>query len=79
MTDLSRLSCTCPECGKELWKERDGEMTLQQRILKVRDGKIVAVCYRCKHPVLVDFLTINPPPPRSRRRAVVRLDALTER
>lgn len=75
----SSLSARCG-CGHELWKQRGGQWTLQQRILKIDDqGRVLARCPECSADVPVPFLalteperTAEPSVPRVRGRMVVR-------
>jgi len=66
------------QCGYELWKQRRGEWTLANRVVKLRgDGMLYAKCPDCRRDVVVPWLRIEAPPAVT-RRLVVRLDLDTE-
>jgi RNase P subunit RPR2 len=71
------LTAKCPKCRTALWARRKGEWTLRNRIIKLVDGKIVALCDDCGSPVSVDWLAIAPieqaPPMSPAVRLVARL------
>lgn len=71
--DPSTLQATC-RCGTELWAERAGEWTLAQRIVKLTDVGIVALCPKCREEVPVPWLHVAPAevPTPTRRRMVMR-------
>jgi hypothetical protein len=72
MPTASELHAACPGCGHELWQERRGEWTLQNRILKMRKGgDLVAKCSECAAEVPVPFLALVEPARPRRRRLVV--------
>lgn len=79
--DPSALECRCPQCGGELWAERQGVYTLKSRILRFQGGAFVAVCPDCRGEVAVPWLTVNTDPQTHRgalprRRLILRaLDA----
>lgn len=59
------LSVKCPRCGKELWKKRAGQWTLDNRIVKLSaTGAFQAKCPDCREDVPVPFLMIDPTAPR---------------
>lgn len=66
------LSARCAGCGSELWKQRRGEWTLRNRILKLASGgALTAKCADCGGMVDVPFLRLTEPAQRPRRRLVV--------
>lgn len=85
MPDLAALSATCTRCGDRLWKQRRGDWTLAQRILKVVGGGIVAICPECGSDVPVPWLRVagdaapvGVPASNRARRYVVRVDGTSE-
>jgi hypothetical protein len=80
--DPATLRARCPACGAELWDVRQGQHTLANRILKLRnDGTLAARCTGdgCTADVPLPFLRlVQPPAPEQptgeqpRRRFVVR-------
>jgi hypothetical protein len=61
-------------CGAQLWRRRSGEWTLQNRIIKLTPGGLVAKCPQCREDVPIPWLRIVPTeaPPSSRRRLVIK-------
>jgi hypothetical protein len=60
--DPTALTCRCQRCGHNLWSERKGEWTLQNRILKLTpSGGIAARCPKCAADVSVAFLRLAEP------------------
>lgn len=54
--------CPNPQCRTELWARRAGEWTLRNRILKLVDGQLVALCDDCGTQVSVPWLTLSTTP-----------------
>jgi endogenous inhibitor of DNA gyrase (YacG/DUF329 family) len=67
-----RCKADCPSCGEALWRQRQGEWTLANRIVRLTpDGDLAAKCPRCAEDVLLNFIVMAEPK-RPRRRLVVR-------
>jgi hypothetical protein len=67
--DPATLQARC-DCGHELWRERRGEWSLGNRILKLVEGSLRAKCPECGSDVPIPFLQLAAPS----RRLVMRLD-----
>ena len=70
--DPTELRATCPKCAHELWKQRDGEWTLRNRILKLKGDQLVARCPSCSTEVSIPFLRLASP--RRRLALAIRVD-----
>lgn len=75
------MTLVCPGCGKDLWAVRHGEWTLANRVIKVVDGGLVAVCPTCPTEVPIPFLSLRaqPEPIRKARPAGVRMVVRVDR
>jgi predicted RNA-binding Zn-ribbon protein involved in translation (DUF1610 family) len=69
------LRADCPGCGEKLWRQRKGDWTLANRIIKLAKGCVVAKCPKCGDEVDVPFLQVASPI-RAHRRLVVNVDRL---
>lgn len=76
---MGQHQCVCPRCNYSLWRERQGEWSLANAIVKIVGGRVVATCpgKGCSQAVPVPFLQFTgeaPPVQRRRPRVIYRPD-----
>jgi len=79
----TELTARCPECSRELWRERGGEHVLTTSVVKVRGDAVVVVCpgsrrRGCGAEVPVPWLRVEDGAVAPRRVVVVRRRSLAD-